>query len=197
MPMPDCRCIVVTGAGERAFAAGADIREMADLTTADVLTDDLLSPWDALADIATPVIAAVRGFCLGGGFELALACDLIVAAEDALFGLPEVDPWHHARRGWHAATDAHRGQGAGHGADPHRATPAGRRSRALGHRQPRSCRPPSLLPESLRLAATIAAHAAPRGPMPPSRAIDLALETTLADGLVAERRAFAAAVRHP
>ena len=86
----DCRCVVLTGAGERAFAAGADIREMADRTTADIRADDFLAPWDQVAGIATPVIAAVRGFCLGGGFELALACDIIVAAEDAVFGLPEI-----------------------------------------------------------------------------------------------------------
>jgi enoyl-CoA hydratase len=87
---PECRCVVITGAGERAFAAGADIREMADRTSADVLADDFLAPWDLVAGIGVPLIAAVRGFCLGGGFELALACDIVIAADDAVFGLPEI-----------------------------------------------------------------------------------------------------------
>jgi len=87
---PGCRCIVVTGAGERAFAAGADIREMVGRTTADVLAEDFLAPWDLVAAIGIPTIAAVRGYCLGGGFELALACDVRVAAPTATFALPEV-----------------------------------------------------------------------------------------------------------
>ena len=131
----DCRCIVLAGGGERAFAAGADIREMADRTTADVLADDFLAPWDQVAALATPVIAAVRGFCLGGGFELALACDIIVAAEDAVFGSARDHPRHHARGRRHTATDAHRGQVPRDGAHPHGRSLPGVRRRALGHRQ--------------------------------------------------------------
>ncbi|MBX3028831.1 MAG: enoyl-CoA hydratase/isomerase family protein [Chloroflexi bacterium] len=87
---PACRAIVITGAGERAFAAGADIRAMVDMSREDHLADDPLAAWDRVAAIGTPTIAAVRGYCLGGGFELALACHMVVAADDAVLGLPEV-----------------------------------------------------------------------------------------------------------
>lgn len=83
------RCIIITGS-EKAFAAGADIREMKDLTKAEAQQKDFLKIWDHIGVINTPVIAAVSGFCLGGGFELALACDFIIAAENARFALPEV-----------------------------------------------------------------------------------------------------------
>jgi enoyl-CoA hydratase/carnithine racemase len=85
-----CRCIVLTGAGERAFAAGADIREMADLGPDDIGPDSMFGRWDDVAALATPIVAAVRGYALGGGCELAMACDIVVAAEDAVFGQPEV-----------------------------------------------------------------------------------------------------------
>lgn len=87
---PDCRCIVLTGAGHRAFAAGADIREMVELGPDDIGPSSLFARWDEVAAVRKPIIAAVRGFALGGGCELALACDIIVAAEDAVFGQPEV-----------------------------------------------------------------------------------------------------------
>ena len=85
-----CRAIVLTGAGERAFAAGADIRELAPQTSASLATGGRFTAWDRLAAIGLPVIAAVRGFALGGGCELAMTCDMIVAAEDATFGQPEI-----------------------------------------------------------------------------------------------------------
>ncbi len=87
---PACRCIVLTGAGERAFAAGADIREMADSTAAGLLASDRFARWERIARVRKPTIAAVRGYALGGGCELAMSCDMIVAAEDAVFGQPEV-----------------------------------------------------------------------------------------------------------
>jgi enoyl-CoA hydratase len=86
----DVRCIVVTGAGDRAFAAGADIAEMASLDAATARSSGRFERWDQVAAVATPTIAAVRGFALGGGCELAMACDIIVASEDAQFGQPEV-----------------------------------------------------------------------------------------------------------
>jgi enoyl-CoA hydratase len=85
----DIRCIIVTG-NEKAFAAGADIREMKDLTKAEAQQKDFLKIWDHIGTINTPIIAAVSGFCLGGGFEFALACDFIIAADTAKFALPEV-----------------------------------------------------------------------------------------------------------
>jgi len=87
---PDCRCIVITGAGERAFVAGADIGEMAEQTAASMRAGGPFAQWDRIAAIATPMVAAVRGYALGGGCELALACDLVVAADDATFGQPEI-----------------------------------------------------------------------------------------------------------
>jgi enoyl-CoA hydratase len=86
----DCRAIVLTGAGSRAFAAGADIRELAAQTPVSLTVDDRFASWERIAAVRTPLIAAVRGFALGGGCELAMTCDMIVAGEDAQFGQPEI-----------------------------------------------------------------------------------------------------------
>lgn len=85
----DVRVIVLTG-NERAFAAGADIKEMANRTAIDMLTIDQFSTWDQIKKTKKPIIAAVSGFALGGGCELAMTCDMIVAAETAQFGQPEI-----------------------------------------------------------------------------------------------------------
>jgi len=84
------RAIVVTG-NERAFAAGADIGEMADATVVDMLTTNRIGQWDRIRRIGKPVIAAVNGWCLGGGCELAMTLDLILAGEGAKFGQPEIN----------------------------------------------------------------------------------------------------------
>ncbi len=86
---PAIGCIVITGS-DRAFAAGADIKAMATASAVDMLTDDLIARWETINTIHKPILAAVSGFCLGGGCELALACDLIVASESAVFGQPEI-----------------------------------------------------------------------------------------------------------
>ena len=87
---PDIGCIVVTGAG-KAFAAGADIKEMAPKTFADAYGDDFITAtWEALTRTRTPVIAAVNGFALGGGCEMAMMCDTVFAADSARFGQPEI-----------------------------------------------------------------------------------------------------------
>jgi enoyl-CoA hydratase len=83
-------CLVITG-NQRAFAAGADIKEMVDATAVEMLQRDSIGRWDRIRKIKKPVIAAVSGFCLGGGCELAMACDLIVASESAQFGQPEIN----------------------------------------------------------------------------------------------------------
>ena len=88
---PDCRAIVLTGSGSRAFAAGADIRELARQTPVSLLVENRFAVWDRIWAVRTPLIAAVRGFALGGGCELAMSCDVIVAAEDASFGQPEIN----------------------------------------------------------------------------------------------------------
>src|SRR4051812_390084 len=85
-----CRAIVIIGAGDRAFAAGADIRELAAATRGTLHDDDPFGAVDRVARLRTPTIAAVRGYALGGGCELAMACDMLVAADDATFGQPEV-----------------------------------------------------------------------------------------------------------
>ena len=87
---PACRCIVITGAGDRAFAAGADIAELAVQTPTSLTVDDHFHRWERIKRIRKPIIAAVRGFALGGGCELAMTCDMIVAGEDAQFGQPEI-----------------------------------------------------------------------------------------------------------
>ncbi len=83
------RCIVITGAGEKAFAAGADIKEMVEKSPIDMLTGDF-EHWLRIKRIHTPLIAAVGGYALGGGCELAMTCDMIVASENARFGQPEI-----------------------------------------------------------------------------------------------------------
>ena len=84
-----CRCIVLTG-NERAFAAGADIKEMADADTVKMVMIDQFSKWDQIRKTKKPIIAAVSGFALGGGCELSMICDMIVASETAKFGQPEI-----------------------------------------------------------------------------------------------------------
>ncbi|MDX2127637.1 MAG: enoyl-CoA hydratase-related protein [Chloroherpetonaceae bacterium] len=87
---PAVRAILISGS-EKAFAAGADIKEMVEATPMEMLSKGYLEMWDAVAAIHKPTIAAVSGYALGGGFELALACDILVASETAKFGFPEVN----------------------------------------------------------------------------------------------------------
>lgn len=84
------RAIVLTGAGDRAFAAGADITELVDQTPARLRSEGHFDTWTRIAAIGVPMVAAVRGYALGGGCELAMTCDLIVAGDDARFGQPEI-----------------------------------------------------------------------------------------------------------
>lgn len=89
-PDPEVRCIVIAGS-ENVFAAGADIKAMAKRSFAEALRHPAASFWRRLAAIKTPMIAAVSGYALGGGCELALACDMIVASDSAKFGQPEIN----------------------------------------------------------------------------------------------------------
>ncbi len=86
---PEVGAIVIQGAGAH-FAAGADIREMAGYDFAEAFAGDLFAAWEGLARVRTPLVAAVRGAALGGGCELAMLCDVVVAGEGAVFGQPEV-----------------------------------------------------------------------------------------------------------
>lgn len=83
------RAIVITG-DDKAFAAGADIKQMADKSTVDMLLADQFSTWHQISQTKKPLIAAVSGYCLGGGCELAMSCDMIIASETARFGQPEI-----------------------------------------------------------------------------------------------------------
>ncbi|MFM8349006.1 MAG: enoyl-CoA hydratase-related protein [Bacteroidota bacterium] len=83
------RAIIITGS-EKAFAAGADIRQMAEMSVVDMIRADQFSVWDSMRQVSKPVIAAVSGYALGGGCELAMLCDIIIASETAKFGQPEV-----------------------------------------------------------------------------------------------------------
>ena len=84
------RVVILTGSGERAFAAGADIVELAEQTPERLRDENHFGEWDRIWAIGIPMIAAVRGFALGGGCELAMSCDLIIAGDDARFGQPEI-----------------------------------------------------------------------------------------------------------
>jgi enoyl-CoA hydratase len=84
------RAIVLTGS-DRAFAAGADIKEMSDETTVSIMLKDRFATWDRIKNIKKPIIAAVSGFALGGGCELMMMCDIIIASETAQFGQPEIN----------------------------------------------------------------------------------------------------------
>lgn len=86
---PDVRVIILTG-NEKAFAAGADIKQMAGKSAIDMLEIDQFSTWDQIKKTKKPLIAAVSGFALGGGCELAMTCDMIIASETAKFGQPEI-----------------------------------------------------------------------------------------------------------
>src|SRR5947209_7422187 len=86
----ETRCVVITG-NERAFAAGADIKEMADANAVEMLVRDQFAKWDRIRRFKKPLIAAVSGYALGGGNELAMLCDMIVASETAQFGQPEIN----------------------------------------------------------------------------------------------------------
>ncbi len=86
---PEIHAIVLTG-NDQSFAAGADIKQMSDLGAIDMLKIDQFSTWDQIRKVQKPLIAAVSGFALGGGCELALTCDMIIASETARFGQPEI-----------------------------------------------------------------------------------------------------------
>src|SRR5207245_3410166 len=101
----EIRCIIITGAGDKAFAAGADIKEMADKSPVQMMAGGF-EQWLRIKRIRKPMIAAVGGYALGGGCELAMLCDMIVASENARFGQPEiligVIPGAGGTNAWHA-----------------------------------------------------------------------------------------------
>ncbi|MBZ6372733.1 MULTISPECIES: enoyl-CoA hydratase [Microbacterium] len=181
--------IVVTGS-ERAFAAGADIKEMADKTGREMIMGDHFGAWARFADVRTPVIAAVSGYALGGGCELAMMCDIILAADTARFGQPEVNlgviPGMGGTQrliravGYYKAAELIL---TGRVMDAAEAERAGLVSRVV----PAS----DLLDDAQRTAETIASKSLP-SVFAAKAALDAAMESPLAEGLRFERHVFAA-----
>ena len=185
---PECRAIVLTGAGEKAFAAGADIVELARQTPVTLAGDDRFAVWDRIAAVRTPLIAAVRGFALGGGCELALTCDLIVAGDDARFGQPEINlgvmPGAGGTQRLTRAIGKARAMDlvlTGRSISAHEAETMGLVSRVVAAEE--------TLPTALELARSIAAQA-PAAVLAAKDADKLAEELPLSAGLRHERRAF-------
>ncbi|MDM9627341.1 enoyl-CoA hydratase [Rhizobium sp. S152] len=179
--------IVLTGS-ERAFAAGADIKEMQPLDFADVYRRNFLGRWDDVARVRKPVIAAVSGFALGGGCELAMMCDFIIASETAKFGQPEITLGVIPGMGGSQRLTRAVGKAkamdmvlTGRMMDAAEAERAGLVSRVVA--------PDRLLDEALEAAARIASLSRPSVLMA-KEAVNRALETTLEEGLRFERRLF-------
>lgn len=185
------RCIVVTGS-EKAFAAGADVKEMAEKSFTEVFFEDLFAPEaDAIARIRKPVIAAVAGYCLGGGCELAMMCDFIIAADTAKFGQPEINLGIVAGMGGTQRLTRAVGKAkamdmnlTGRFMDAAEAERCGLVSRVVPAKD--------LLAEAMKAAGKIAQKSAITT-MIVKEAVNRAQETTLREGILFERRMFHAA----
>lgn len=179
--------MVLTG-NQRAFAAGADIKEMATASSVEMLKADRISRWDRIKGVKKPVVAAVSGWCLGGGHELAMACDMIVASESAKFGQPEINL----------------GVMPGAGGTQRLARAVGKaitmemvlNNRTLDAKEAlhhgllnRVVAVELFLEEALALAGEIAERA-PLGIRLAKEAVNNAFETFLTDGIADERRSF-------
>jgi enoyl-CoA hydratase len=187
---PGQRCAVLTGAGDKAFAAGADIKEMAAMTAADFYAADFFSRWTShlVKAVRKPWIAAVNGFALGGGCELAMMADIIIAADSAKFGQPEIKLG--VGPGMGGSQRLTRAIGKAKAMDMcltgrMMAAEEAERAGLVARVVPQA----DLLLEALKVANEIAA-------MPPLAAIavkemvNAAFETTLDQGLLVERRIF-------
>jgi len=188
---PSIGCIVLTGAGEKAFVAGADIKEMAARDFSTCYDMDMFAQWHEISKLRTPTIAAVNGFALGGGCELAMLCDMIYCAEGARFGQPEITL----------------GVIPG-GGGTQRLTHAVGKSKAMdmlltgemiGADEAKACGlvsrvfpQPELLPQTLKLAAKIAGFSRPAAQMT-KETVNAAYEMSLESGVRFERRLFHAA----
>lgn len=180
-------CMVLTGS-EKAFAAGADIKEMQSLTFQDVTGSDLFADWAGLTARRKPIIAAVAGYALGGGCELAMMCDFILAADTAKFGQPEIKLGTIPGMGGSQRLARFVGKSktmemvlTGRMMDAAEAAQCGLVSRVVPAAD--------LLDEALRVAAVIAGLSDPVVAMAKD-VVNRAFETSLAEGLVVERRVF-------
>lgn len=180
-------CVVLTGS-EKAFAAGADIKEMRDKGFVDAFLDDFIGRWDTVARARKPIIAAVAGFALGGGCELAMMCDFILAADTATFGQPEIKlgviPGAGGTQRLTRAVGKAKAMDlilTGRMMGAEEAERAGLVARIVPAAD--------LLAEALKTAATIAAMSLPAVLMA-KEAVNRAFETTLTEGIRHERRLF-------
>jgi enoyl-CoA hydratase len=184
---PDIGCIVITGS-EKAFAAGADIKEMQGLSYPGTYLDDFITSWDRVGSRRKPMIAAVAGFALGGGCELAMMCDFIIAADTARFGQPEIKLGVMPGAGGTQRLTRIVGKAkamemclTGRMMDAAEAERSGLVSRVVPAAE--------LLTEALRTAQTIASMSLPIAMMT-KESVNRAYETTLAEGIRFERRVF-------
>lgn len=181
------RCMILTG-DDRAFAAGADITQMVDASAVDVLDDDRFARWARFRSLHKPVIAAVSGYALGGGCELALMCDLVIASETAQFGQPEVRlgiiPGAGGTQRWARAAGKVGAMEAVLTGEPIRAVDAQR----LGLVN-RVVPPGAQLAEALRVARVIAERP-PLAVRLGKEAVNYAMEVGLTAGLEFERKLF-------
>ncbi|AZS69891.1 enoyl-CoA hydratase [Streptomyces lydicus] len=184
---PDVGCIVLTGSA-KAFAAGADIKEMAPQGYLDMYLSDWFTAWDRLGQLRTPTVAAVSGFALGGGCELAMLCDILLAADTAVFGQPEIKLGVIPGIGGSQRLTRAVGKAkamemclTGRTMDATEAERAGLVSRIIPADH--------LLGEALAVAETVAGMSLPVAMMA-KEAVSRAFETTLTEGVRFERRLF-------
>lgn len=184
---PGIGCTVITGS-EKAFAAGADVKEMADKTYVEAYLAKFLDGWTRLSETRKPVIAAVSGFCLGGGLELAMMCDIIIASETARFALPEITLGIMPGAGGTQRLPRFIGKAkamdmilTGRMMEAAEAERAGLVARVVP--------PDRLLDEALAAAAKIASYSQPTVMMA-KETVNRAQETFLAEGARFERRLF-------
>jgi enoyl-CoA hydratase len=180
-------CMVITGS-DKAFAAGADIKEMAGQDYMGMFMGNYAAGWDAAARARKPMVAAVAGFALGGGCELAMQCDMIIAADNAKFGLPEIKLGVIPGIGGTQRLTRAIGKAkamemtlTGRMMDAAEAERAGLVARVVPVA--------SLMEETMKIATTIASMSLPAAMMA-KESINRAFETTLAEGVLFERRVF-------
>jgi len=184
---PEIGAMVITG-DEIAFAAGADIKEMADASAMEMLTQSHIPQFDRLRSINKPVIAAVSGWCLGGGNELAMACDMIIASETARFGQPEINLGVIPGAGGTQRLTRAVGKAIAMEMVLNNRTLTAEEAMSLGLVN-RVVPVERCLDEALQLAAEIASRA-PLAVRLGKEAVNHAFESFLSDGLADERRAF-------
>ena len=183
----DIGCIVITGEG-KAFIAGADIKEMQEKSYMDMFLDDKQSQWEGFANTRTPIIAAVNGFALGGGCELAMMCDMIFASDRAKFGQPEIKLG--VTPGWGGSQRLTKAVGkakamdlilTGRMMDAEEAERSGLVARIIPGDE--------LMAEAMKAAEEIAGYSTPSVYIAKEQ-VNRAFETTLNEGLRFERRTF-------